>query len=280
MSTTQYIDAFTRYLRHGDLSVMAPFCENSSHLERMAVYRNGFYKGCVDALAANFPMCEKKLGSDDFRKMARLYVDHFPPNQGTLVGYGKNFPDFITELIKDIEVKGIELEDNDTFSLVVAQKNSANLYVSLADIARLDYAWLMSLMSADSSETLTIEYVTHLIEQEVEFTDLKVKLNPSVLLLSVRENAFSEWISLKTNNNDAVTTESLADGFVMLWRLQGAVQARLLSIAEVALIQALEGKGRALGEAFDAAITIDENFEVSDAFTACLQNELLEININ
>jgi len=128
--------------------------------------------------------------------------------------------------------------------------------------------------------TLTIEYVTHLIEQEIEFTDLNVKLNPSVLLLRVREDAFSEWILLKTNNNDVMTNKSSADGFVMLWRLQGAVQARLLSIAEVALMQALQGTGRTLGEAFDAAITIDENFEVSDAFTACLQNELLEININ
>ena len=275
MSSNQYIDAFTRYLRHGDLSVMSPFCENPSHLERMAVYRNGFYKGCVDALAANFPMCEKKLGGDDFRKMARLYVDHFPPEQGTLVGYGKAFPDFIKDLLKEFE-----LENNDKFELTLAQKIPADLYCNLADIAHLDYAWLMSLMSADSNETLTIEYVTHLIEQEIEFTDLNVKLNPSVLLLRVREDAFSEWILLKTNNNDVMTNKSSADGFVMLWRLQGAVQARLLSIAEVALMQALQGTGRTLGEAFDAAITIDENFEVSDAFTACLQNELLEININ
>ncbi|MBU2923442.1 DNA-binding domain-containing protein [Colwellia sp. 1_MG-2023] len=275
MNSNQYIDAFSRYLRHGDLSVMAPFCENSAHLERMAVYRNGFYKGCVDALAANFPMCEKKLGNDDFRKMARLYVDHFPPEQGTLVGYGKNFPDFIIDLLKEFE-----FESSDKVGLTVAQNFSADLYVNLADIAYLDYAWLMSLMSADSNETLTIEYVTDLIEQEIEFTELNVKLNPSVLLVHVKKDAFSEWISLKKNNNDAITDRSSIDVFVMLWRLQGGVQARLLSIAEVALMQALQGKGRTLGEAFDAAITLDENFEVSDAFTACLQNELLEINSN
>jgi len=273
MSTHQFIDAFTSYLRSGDLSAIEHFCENSSHIKRLAVYRNGFYKGCVDALAANFPICEKKTGSDDFRKMARLYVDHFPPEQGTLVGYGQRFPDFVEDLIKDIES-----ENKDTVELTINKQSTSNLYMNLADIAHLDYAWLMSLMSADSNEILTIQYVTQLMEQGFELTELSVKLNPSVLLLRVSDDAFSEWISLKTNNNDVVLTESSTVDFVMLWRLQGAVQARSLSIAEHALMQALQGKGRSLGEAFDAAITVDQNFEVSDAFTACLQNELFEIS--
>ena len=275
MSTNQYIDAFTRYLRTGDPSEMKLFCENSSHIKRLAVYRNGFYKGCVDALIANFPMCEKKVGSENFRKMARLYVDRFPPEQGTLVGYGLSFPGFVADLIKDGE-----LENKHILEVTENQQSRSNLYMNFVEIAHLDYAWLMSLMSADSAEILTIEYVTQLMEQGIELTELNVKLNPSVLLLSVSESAFLEWISLKTNNNDGVVTKSSAEDFIMLWRLQGAVQARSLSIAEVALMQALQGTGRSLGDAFDAAVTVDENFEVSDAFTACLQNELLEIQIN
>ncbi|MEH6713437.1 MAG: DNA-binding domain-containing protein [Paraglaciecola polaris] len=272
MSTHQYIDAFTRYLRSGDPSAMAHFCENASHIKRLAVYRNGFYKGCVDALTANFPMCEKKMGRESFRKMARLYVDHFPPEQGTLVGYGENFPDVVTDFMS-----GAALENKDTLELTVSKQSTAHLYVNLTDIAHLDYAWLMSLMSADSSEILTVEYVAQLMEQGNELTELSVKLNPSVLLLRVNDEAFAEWISLKTNSNDVLSTEFSTSNIVMLWRLQGAVQARSLSIAEVALMQALQGKGGSLGEAFDAALMLDENFEVSDAFTACLQNELLEI---
>lgn len=275
MSTSQYIDAFTSYLRSGDSSDMEPFCEDLSHIKRLAVYRNGFYKGCVDALTANFPMCEQLVGSDNFRQMARLYVDHFPPEQGTLVGYGENFPDFITGLMKDRK-----LENKDNSELNINQHTSSNLYTHLADIAHLDYMWLMSLMSADSSETLTIDIVTHLMEQDTEFTELKVKLNPSVLLLQVNGGAFSKWISLKTKSNDVVSSESFTDDFAMFWRLQGAVQARLLSVAEVALMQALQGKGSSLGEAFDAALVVNDNLDVSEAFTACLQNELLEMSVN
>ena len=282
MSADQYIEDFSRYLRTGDLTLMQPYCIDSSHIKRLVVYRNGFYKGCVDALAANFPMCEKLLGNDDFRKMARLYVDRFPPEQGTLVGYGEQFPEFIDHFINNNEFENKDrFEFNkDVTELTQGHKNISHLFANVTDIAHLDYAWLMSLMSGDSNETLTIEFVTQLIEQDVDFTEFNVKLNPSVRLQAVNENAFNQWISLKTNNTDITLTKSSTTGFVMLWRLQGAVQARLLSDPEVALMQALQGKGTLLGNAFDAAITVDEDFDVSDAFTACLQNELLEIQTN
>lgn len=274
MSTQQYIDAFAQYLRNGDSASIEIFCENSSHINRLAVYRNGFYKGCIDALSANFPMCEKKLGAERFREIARLYVDHFPPEQGTLVGYGINFPQFLENLLSDNE-----LNNKESIELAEYQQVTSDSYTTLVNIAQLDYAWLKSLMSADSNGTLTIENVTELLEQGIELTELNVRLNPSVLLVQVYENAFSEWISLKTNNYDDLD-EIDNVSFVMLWRIQGAVQARLLTLAEVALMQTLLGKSKPLSEAFEAAITIDENFDVSDAFTACLQNELLEIKIN
>lgn len=274
MSTQQYIDAFAQYLRNGDSASIEIFCENSSHINRLAVYRNGFYKGCIDALSANFPMCEKKLGAERFREIARLYVDHFPPEQGTLVGYGINFPQFLENLLSDNE-----LNNKESIELAEYQQVTSDSYTTLVNIAQLDYAWLKSLMSADSNGTLTIENVTELLEQGIELTDLNVRLNPSVLLVQVYENAFSEWISLKTNTDDDLN-EIDNVSFVMLWRIQGAVQARLLTLAEVALMQTLLGKSKPLSEAFEAAITIDENFDVSDAFTACLQNELLEIKIN
>jgi len=272
MTAQQYIDAFAAYLRHGDSTGIEAFCVDSSHINRLAVYRNGFYKGCIDALSANFPMCEKKLSAERFREIARHYVDQFPPEQGTLVGYGINFPQFLESRLNDTAL-------NNRGSVELAESPQVNTDASLVNIAQLDYAWLKSLMSANSNATLTIEYVTKLLEQGIELTELNVRLNPSVLLIQVDEHAFTEWISLKTNDGSAHLSEPETTNvsFVMLWRIQGAVQVRLLSLAEVALMQTLLGASKPLSEAFEAAITIDENFDVSDAFTACLQNELLEI---
>lgn len=261
MSRYHYIDAFAGYLRSGDASLMRDFCKNPEDIKRLAVYRNGFYKGCIDALAANFPVCQQMMGSDSFKKMARLYVDHFPPEKGTLVGYGQSFPDFIADFMKE-------------------QQFVTNLNPNLSDIACLDYAWLMSLMSADSEKILTAEHVTQLVEQGSDLATVRVKLNASVILLCVRSGALSEWISLKINKNQLTEKVEIPEAdLVMFWRVQGAVQTRSLSLAEGVLMQTLQGQGKTLGEAFDAALEVDDSFEVSDVFSACLQNALLDFEM-
>ena len=282
MVLSSYIDAFTDYLRTGDASGMNDFCMNTEHLKRMSVYRNGFYKGCADALAANFPMCEKFVGSDDFKRIARVYVDHFPPEKGTLVGYGQSFPDFLSDFIAALET----------------QPKKVQLSSCLVDLARLDYAWLISLMSADARQTLTAEKISWLVEEGRDFTQAVVKLNASVALLQVNIGTFNHWIALKTNlSEDESVDNSDVEGLhknnseleradsalpvdtVMFWRVQGAVQARSLSAPEVSLMKVLQGEGAALERAFDAALALDSDFDVSNVFSACLQNEILEIDM-
>ncbi|BBB27562.1 HvfC/BufC N-terminal domain-containing protein [Amphritea japonica] len=282
MALSSYIDAFSDYLRSGDASGMNDFCINAEHLKRMSVYRNGFYKGCVDALAANFPMCEKLVGSDDFKRVARIYVDHYPPLKGTLVGYGQSFPDFL----------------NDFIASLATQSEALKLSSGLADLARLDYAWLMSLMSADATQTLTADKISWLVEEGNDFTQAVVKLNASVALLPVNIETFNQWIALKTNLSEAESFDKSAvkdidkdngrseqaDSVfsvdtVMFWRVQGAVQARILSAPEISLMKVLQGEGGVLEGAFDAALALDHNFDASDVFSACLQNEILEIDM-
>ncbi|WP_028468812.1 DNA-binding domain-containing protein [Neptunomonas japonica] len=274
MAISSYIDAFSIYLRTGDVSGMNDFCVNAEHLKRMSVYRNGFYKGCVDALAANFPMCEKFVGSNNFKDIARIYVDHYPPEKGTLVGYGLNFPDFLDDFITELK----------------KQPEVLKLPTNLTDLARLDYAWLMSLMSADTNQALTAEKVTWLMNGGYDFTQSVVTLSASVILLQVRVGTLMQWIALKTNSSEIVQEEnsanelaqsenSLSSDLVMLWRVQGSVQVRALSSPEWAVMHALQGEGDVLEKAFDTALVLDSDFDVSDVFSACIQNEILEIDM-
>lgn len=281
MALSSYIDAFADYLRTGDASGMNDFCVNNDHLKRMAVYRNGFYKGCVDALSANFPMCEKSIGSEKFKRIAAAYVDHYPPETGTLVGYGQSFPDFLSEFIVELGL----------------QPDALKLSSALIDLARLDYAWLTSLMSADAKQVLTAEKIAWLVEQGQDFTQAVVTLNASVAWLRVNPGTLNQWIALKTNSTEAESLDSTVEGVfksigelereenvlsvdtAMFWRVQGAVQARALSAPEVSLMQKLQGDGAVLERAFDAALALDPGFDVSDVFAACLQNEILEIDM-
>ncbi|BBB30057.1 DNA-binding domain-containing protein [Neptunomonas japonica] len=274
MGVSSYIDAFSIYLRTGDVSGMNDFCVNAEHLKRMSVYRNGFYKGCVDALTANFPMCEKFVGSDNFKNIARIYVDHYPPEKGTLVGYGLNFPDFLDDFITEL----------------AKQPEVLKLSSKLVDLAHLDYAWLMSLMSADVTQALTAEKVTWLMSEDCDFTQSIATLNASVILLQVSADTLEQWIALKTNSSEVAQDEnihresslrdsSLSSDLVMFWRLHGSVQVRALSAPEWAVMHALQGEGCVLEEAFDAALALDPDFYVSDIFSACIQNEILEIDM-
>lgn len=282
MALSPYIDAFADYLRTGDDSGMNNFCVNVDHIKRLSVYRNGFYKGCVDALIANFPMCEKFAGSESFKNIARIYVDHYPPEKGTLVGYGQNFSDFLSDFLAALE----------------KQPETLKLSPDLVDLARLDYAWLMSLMSADATQTLTAEEISWLVDAGLDFTQAVVKLNTSVALLQVSIGTLNQWIALKTNlsevepiDNSAVEGvykssselerkgSAISVDTVMFWRVQGAVQARSLSAPEVSLMQALQGEGGVLEVAFNAALALEPDFDVSNVFSACLENEILEIDM-
>ena len=60
-------------------------------------YRNTVMKGCVDALAANFPAVVRLVGEQWFRAVALDFVTWQPPDDPRLLSYGRGFPDLSTK---------------------------------------------------------------------------------------------------------------------------------------------------------------------------------------
>ncbi|GAA7764192.1 MULTISPECIES: DNA-binding domain-containing protein [Cupriavidus] len=89
------------------------------------VYRNTVLKGCVDALAANFPTVLRLVGEDWFRAAALIHVCAEPPRSVCLIEYGQEFADFLS---------GFE---------------PAAALPYLPDVARLDRLWTESHLAAD-----------------------------------------------------------------------------------------------------------------------------------
>jgi hypothetical protein len=96
------------------------------------VYRNNVTVSLIDALAAVFPGTQRLAGVGFFRAMARFYVRSAPPTSPLLFEYGGDFPDFI-----------------ETYEY-------ARSAPWLADVARVERAWLDSYHAADLG-TLTPE---------------------------------------------------------------------------------------------------------------------------
>jgi hypothetical protein len=99
--------------------------EGKAVTKRYAVYRNNVTVSLIDALAATFPATQRITGGDFFRAMARFHVRTTPPTSPLLFEYGRDFPDFI---------EGYE---------------PARSLPWLADVARLERAWLDAYHAAD-----------------------------------------------------------------------------------------------------------------------------------
>ena len=94
--------------------------------KRYNVYRNNVTVSLIDALAAVFPSTMRITGTDFFRAMARFHIRATPPSSPLLFEYGHDFPDFIE------------------------QYEYARSMPWLADVARIERAWLDAYHAADA----------------------------------------------------------------------------------------------------------------------------------
>jgi len=99
-------------------------------IKRYNVYRNNVTVSLIDALAAVYPAVHRIVGVEFFRDIARLHIRAMPPTSPLLFEYGRDFPGFIERY------------------------QYAHSMPWLADIARLERAWLDAYHAADG-EVLT-----------------------------------------------------------------------------------------------------------------------------
>jgi hypothetical protein len=101
-------------------------------VRRYNVYRNNVTVSLIDALAAIFPATQRITGVEFFRAMARFHVRATPPTSPLLFEYGRDFAGFIERY------------------------EYARSMPWLADVARIERAWLDAYHAADM-ETLRPE---------------------------------------------------------------------------------------------------------------------------
>jgi hypothetical protein len=95
--------------------------------KRYNVYRNNVTVSLIDALADTFPATQRIVGEEFFRAMARIHVRQSPPDSPLLFEYGRDFADFIENF------------------------EHARSLPYLADVARIERAWLDAYHAADTA---------------------------------------------------------------------------------------------------------------------------------
>ena len=239
---------FAAAVTSGDLSAVEPWLTTPSALRRMAVYRNNVVHGVIGVLRAAYPAVERLVGGDFFAPMARAYWQKFPPIQPSMSLYGAGFADFIARYAPAVHL------------------------VYLADVARLDRAWLEAHHACDLPP-LDSGQIARLAPDALPL--LAPGLHPSVSLWSSAWPAYEIW---RSNRDDATPARRVLRpeaSFALVWRHRGTVRHRALTAADHAFLQAL-AQAESLQGAASAAAEIDAAHNAAALFGEALANSILK----
>ncbi len=221
--------------------------------KRYNVYRNNVTVSLINALAAAFPATLRITGDDFFRGMARFYVRATPPNSPLLFDYGQDFPDFI---------EGYEYAQSVPW---------------LADVARIERAWLDAYHAADVQSLLPHDVAAVPPEQ---LANTVLKPHPATRVIRSRFSAVTAFTASRSDG-PARQIEAAEPEDALVTRPALEVEVRQLPPGGAIFLSSLIA-GEALGAAASAAFAESPSFDLAanirglleaGAFTAILCGE-------
>jgi len=212
--------------------------------KRFNVYRNNVVASLCEALEQSFPAIGNLLGDDYFKALARAFVAEHLPSSPVLMWYGAEFGDFI-----------------ERFPPLKA-------YPYLADVARVEWAWLEAYHAADATPLDPAEIGTVAPD---EVGNIRFEGHPAS---RVFRSQWPVWDLARANRFDvdaSIDIDLEEPQSVLITRPELEVELVLLrpggDIFTTTLLD-----GATLAEAAAAASAHVEEFSLSDALSDCLAN--------
>jgi Putative DNA-binding domain len=222
-------------------------------VRRYNVYRNNVTIGLIDALAAIYPAVQRITGVEFFRAMARFHVRATPPGSLLLFEYGRDFPAFI-----------------ETYEY-------AREMPWLADVARIERAWLDTYHAADA-EPLPADALAALAPgrlSEAIFT-----AHPATRLVCSRFSAATIFAANRGEGSFGQINAGTPED-ALITRPDAEVIVRHLPEGGAEFLTNLLA-GRPLGEAAESALESSPSFDIAaniaglilaGAFTSVISGE-------
>lgn len=201
---------------------------------RFAVYRNNVVVGLRKALESRFPAVEKITGKEFFAAMAQIFVTEQPPRSPLLTNYGDEFPAFI------------------------AAFEPARELPYLADVSRLEAARTRAYHAADATP-LGAEHFAALDADALGA--IRIDLHPSVEIVRSPYPIVTIW-AMNSGEQELAAIEHWRGEDAVICRPYLEVEVRALPPGGAAFLTALAA-GSALGEAAEAALADDPNFDLA-----------------
>uniref|UniRef100_B0SUK9 Putative DNA-binding domain-containing protein n=1 Tax=Caulobacter sp. (strain K31) TaxID=366602 RepID=B0SUK9_CAUSK len=234
-------DAFVAALAERAAAPIAAWLpEGESDPAGLAVYRNTIAKGCVDALAANFPTVASLVGDDWFRAAAALFAAAHPPASAALLAYGEAFPDWL------------------------AAFPPAGDLPYLPAMAWIDWRWTTALFAAEA-KPLTAE--SFALPPEV-LAAARPRLHPSLSFAWFDVGLPGLWLAAREPDPGEMQLLEEPQGLLIV-RPAETVASRRLDAAGFAFLTAARD-GATLGEAITAAALADPAADLPALFAALI----------
>ena len=203
--------------------------EDRSDTRRFAVYRNNVAVALIGAIEARYPVTRRLVGDEFFRAMARGFIAGAKPRSPVMLHYGADFPDF------------------------VAAFEPARELGYLADVARLESAWVDAYHAADAT-VLTLETLAGV--DPARLGEVIFVFHPAARLLRSEHPAASIWAAHQSN--EVRPPQEWRGEETLITRPDADVRVRILPAEGFAFASALQ-RGVSLGEAH--ATMTSEDFD-------------------
>jgi hypothetical protein len=131
---------------------------------RFSVYRNNVAVGLIGALEARYPASRRIAGDDAFRGLARAFARARKPRSPVMIAYGEDFPEFLA--------------------------GRDGVAASLADVARLENAWVEAYHAADE-DAATVADLAELSPDSM--LEARIAFHPAARFLRFSTPAASIW---------------------------------------------------------------------------------------
>lgn len=213
-------------------------------VRRFDVYRNNVTVALAEALRTAFPVIAKLLGTENFDRLAPLFVRQHPPRSPLMMFYGEEMPDFLAafEPLKHLGY--------------------------LPDVARLELALRRSYHAADAEALDPVRFAEIAPDALMAAT---LTLAPAVRLIPSDWPLFDIWAY---NSREGAPKPRQTAQSVLVTRAAFDPEPHALTRAEAAWIAAVQD-GETIEAAQDAASEIDADFDLAPLLTLLIQNNAL-----
>ncbi len=244
MSVSQ--TAFHSALLDASLAVPAGLCDGLGQPagSRFSVYRNNVAVSLTEALELSFPAIAKLLGAENFKGLAGIFLRKHPPETPIMMQYGAAFPDFLA---------GMEALSHIGY---------------LADVARLERAIRTSYHAADAPPVAADALQS--VDPD-ELSGVRFDLAPSLRLIRSPWPIHQIWAY---NLEDGAPKPTGGAQNVLILRPEFDPELTPVTDGEARFIEALLAD-HTLSEAHDAALTVDQSFDLSHALGLLLSGRAI-----